>query len=66
MTKRFTSEGSTICLFGMELVPRPTAADAAKRATAANEKYATVEHSALCVQFGVPFTTLQKWLQNNS
>lgn len=66
MSKRFTNHGTVICLFGMELVPRPTVKDAAKRAAEANEKFATLEHEALCVKFSVPFSALAKWLQNNS
>ena len=66
MAKRFTSDGSLIRLFGFPLVERQTTKDAKKRVDAANEKFASVSDEALCVKFCVPFTSLQKWLQNKS
>lgn len=66
MSKRFTSDGSIIKLFGFALVDRESSKDAKKRADAANEKFASVEDSALCVKFSVPFTMYQKWSKNNS
>lgn len=66
MAKRFTASGSLISLFGFALVERASARDALKRANAANEKFASVEDTALLVKFGVPFTTYQKWLKNNA
>jgi hypothetical protein len=66
MAKRFTSDGSLIRLFDFPIVDRPSSKDAVKRANEANEKFASVEDSALCVKFGVPFTMYQKWDKNSS
>lgn len=66
MAKRFTNRGNVICLYGYDLVPRGTAADAKERAQRANEKFASLENEALAGKFSVPFSALAEWLKNNS